>query len=154
VWILATAWYLVLNIYRDKIKNHFRTPTTMEQCDYIMIEKRRNVIQMNTDNSTLMEGVAWLERFARRWFDLDHLVKTVPVQKNGNGDRYFEFQSTRYTCVDGRFEPAVIDMSMKVDKLREMNGLSQSVAACRLEQMGPNFIQVVVPGFFSALWEE
>ncbi|KAI9479504.1 hypothetical protein BDB00DRAFT_885412 [Zychaea mexicana] len=80
---------------------------------------------------------------------LDSIVITVPVQ-HGSTFRYFEYHSTRYVYQHDRdvFEQTVPDIAF------DHGGLTSEQAADRLERLGPNFIHVLVPNFFQALWEE
>lgn len=151
-WFFATSWYLILNMTRSKIRNYFRVRTTFETADHVQIEKQRKVIQMMSSNNT--HPLKKLENFLRESFGFDVLVMTVPVMKN-NQHRYFEFQSTRYNFKQTRFQPAVIDISLNPKDLLKMNaGLNDITAQSRLETLGPNFIEVKVPGFLKAFWQE
>lgn len=90
----------------------------------------------------------------RQLLGFDKLVKTVAVKEN-HQHRYFEFQSTRYTLEEHMFRPAVIEMSTDRKVLLGMeNGLDNNTAQKRLDTVGPNFIQVKVPSFIQAFWEE
>lgn len=96
-----------------------------------------------------------LEAAIRKAWGFDILVKTVPVVKNSKSRRYFEFQSTRYNLKQNVFQPATVEMSMKPnDLLNSAHGLDNITAASRLETLGPNFIEVKVPSFLKAFWEE
>lgn len=99
-------------------------------------------------------ALKYVEDMTRHLLGFDKLVKTVAVKEN-HQHRYFEFQSTRYTLDDHLFRPAVVEMSMDRKVLLEMeNGLDDETAQKRLETLGPNFIQVKVPKFLQAFWEE
>lgn len=151
-WFFATSWYLTLNIIRSKIRNYFRIQTNFESADHIQIEKPRKVIQMMSNGDT--HPLKKLENLLRDLFGFDKLVMTVPVMKN-NQRRYFEFQSTRYNFEHNKFLPAVINISLNPEDLLKMNaGLDNISAQSRLETLGPNFIEVKVPGFFKAFWQE
>lgn len=149
-WILATSWYLILNMTRSKIRNYFRIRTTFETAHYIQIEKSRKIIQMTSNDHPLKK----LENFIRSCFGFDVLVMTVPVMKNKH-HCYFEFQSTRYNLIQSKFLPAVIHISLDPKDLLNMHqGLTDTVAQSRLETLGPNFIEVKVPSFLKAFWQE
>lgn len=151
-WFLATSWYLTINMTRSKIRNYFRIQTNFENANHIQIQKQRKVIQMMSNDNT--HPLKKIENTMRQLFGFDVLVKTVPVMKN-NQHRYFEFQSTRYNFNHVKFLPAVIDISLNPKDLLNMDaGLDDITAQSRLETLGPNFIEVKVPGFFKAFWQE
>lgn len=159
-WFLSTSWYLFINISRTKIKNYFRIETTFAKADFIQIRKPRRVIQMKSEsaNSIIMPALLKFENMARQLFGFDTLTTTVPVIKS-DGQRYFEFQSTRYHFDEIKqvFEPVDIKkfFSMKPQDLINMNqGLDSDTTQVRLQALGSNFIEVKVPSFFQALWEE
>ncbi len=153
VWFFSTSWYLTINLARTKIQNHFRILTSFDKADHIQIEKERKVMHMMNAN----EGphrLKVIENVTRHLLGFDKLVKTVPVMENKQ-HRYFEFQSTRYTLSGHQFKPAQVDMSTDKNVLVAMeHGLDSDTARKRLETLGPNFIQVIVPSFFKAFWEE
>jgi hypothetical protein len=163
-WILATSWYLTINIARSKIQNYFRIRTPFDQADYIQIKKPRKVIQMHSNQSSngrsgLMPALASLESIMRQLLGFDMLTTTVPVNKTDTGHCYFEFQSTRYHLDPHTqtFKPAVIAdfFSMYPRDLIDMSeGLESGLAKARLQTLGPNFIEVLVPSFIHAFWEE
>ncbi|OBZ88831.1 putative cation-transporting ATPase 13A3 [Choanephora cucurbitarum] len=160
-WFLATSWYLFINIARTKIRNHFRIAVPFSQANYIRIKKPRKVIQMKNE-SYQQQGLTSLlghfEDVVRQWLGFDALVVTVPVLYLQD-TKYFEFQSTRY-YFDGatqQFQPVNINtfFSWHPQALLEMHqGLDESIASARVNILGPNFIDVNVPSFFKALWEE
>ncbi|GAA5816760.1 hypothetical protein MFLAVUS_010292 [Mucor flavus] len=154
-WFLATSWYLTINITRTKIRNHFRIRTSFKKSNYIQITKPRKVIQMLNNDQSDSNSLKKLEATIRKAWGFDVLVKTVPVVKNSKSHRYFEFQSTRYNLKQNVFQPATVEMSMKPnDLLNSSHGLDSRTAASRLETLGPNFIEVKVPSFLKAFWEE
>ena len=154
VWFLSTSWYLIINITRAKLRNYFRIQTTFNKAQYVQIEKNRNVIQvMESEGKHRFKVV---EDLTRHLLGFDMLVKTVAVMEN-NQHRYFEFQSTRYSLdpSTNAFKPAFINISMdRKDLLGMEAGLDDETAQNRLETLGPNFIQVRVPNFIKAFWQE
>jgi hypothetical protein len=157
-WFLATSWYLTTNITRSKIRNYFRIQTSFDKATHIQIEKERKVIQMMSQDgdSSSTQALKKLENVTRQLLGFDVLVKTVPVLEN-NQHRYFEFQSTRYNfdLMTHSFKPAIIDISLNPSDLLKMDrGLGSQTAQSRLETLGPNFIQVKVPSFLKAFWQE
>lgn len=113
------------------------------------------MMNQNGDSNSIQK-LKKLENITRQLLGFDMLVKTVPVLKNEQ-HRYFEFQSTRYNydLTTNTFKPAIIDISMNPSDLLKMNaGLDNQTAQSRLETLGPNFIQVKVPTFIKAFWQE
>ncbi|OAD04089.1 hypothetical protein MUCCIDRAFT_82030 [Mucor lusitanicus CBS 277.49] len=162
-WFLSTSWYLFINIARSKIKNYFRIETTFANADFIQIRKPRRVIQMKSESehSMIMPALLKFEDMTRHILGFDTLTTTVPVVKldNQQQQRYFEFQSTRYhyEATTQTFEPVDINsfFSMKPRDLITMKqGLDDATAQSRLQALGPNFIEVKVPTFLQALWDE
>jgi cation-transporting ATPase 13A3/4/5 len=159
-WFLSTSWYLFINISRTKIKNYFRIETTFAKADFIQIRKPRRVIQMKSESvdSIIMPTLLKFENMTRQLLGFDTLTTTVPVIKSDEKS-YFEFQSTRYHFDEIKqvFEPVDIKnfFSMKPQDLIKMNqGLDSKTSQIRLQLLGPNFIEVKVPSFLQALWEE
>lgn len=139
---------------RSKIRNHFRIRTSFQKADYIQITKPRKVIEMLSSDQN-DSPFRRIETYLRKACGFDVLVKTVPVMKNSQKDPYFEFQSTRYNFDQTRFQPANIEMSMNAkDLINASGGLDNRTARLRLETLGPNFIEVKVPSFLKAFWEE
>ncbi|KAG0829246.1 hypothetical protein G6F19_007837 [Rhizopus arrhizus] len=157
-WFLSTSWYLAINLLRSKIRDHFRILTDLDRCSHVQVQKQRKVIRILHDQiSDRRRPLAVLEHVVRQLLGLDTLTKTVSVQVDSQGHRYFEFQSTRYTLDFAlrRFVPAVVDMSRRqVDLVRMDQGLDSMTARRRLELIGPNFIEVRVPSFLEACWQE
>ncbi|KAK4515331.1 AdoMet-homocysteine methyltransferase [Mucor velutinosus] len=160
-WFLSTSWYLFINIARTKIKNYFRIETTFANADFIQIRKPRRVIQMKSESerSVIMPALSKFESMTRQLLGFDTLTTTVPVVKLDDQQRYFEFQSTRYhyEATTQTFEPVDIKkfFSMKPQDLVTMKkGLDDATTQTRLQSLGPNFIEVKVPSFLQALWEE
>lgn len=166
-WFLSTSWYLFINIARTKIKNYFRIETSFANADFIQIRKPRRVIQMKSEgeHSMMMPALLKFENITRHLLGFDTLTTTVPVvklddqQQQQQQQRYFEFQSTRYhyEATTQKFEPVNIStfFSMKPHDLMSMKqGLDNATTQSRLQALGPNFIEVKVPSFLQALWEE
>lgn len=164
-WLLATSWYLTINIARSKIQNYFRIRTSFDQADYIQIKKSRKVIQMHSSQGSndkgggLMPALASLETIMRQLLGFDMLTTTVPVKKTDTGHCYFEFQSTRYHLDQQTqtFKPAAVADFFRMHPQNLINmsqGLESNVALSRLQTLGPNFIEVLVPTFIRAFWEE
>lgn len=159
LWFLSTAWYLILNLFRDKLVNFFRLRHSLETAHYIQIETPRNVLQMLQENSnedrSAVSYIQALETQLRSLLGFNVFVTTVKVQTSLDGRRFFEFQSTRYTYQNGTFQPATLHLGTDVAQLLAMaHGLSSKDALERLEWIGPNFIAVHVPRFAEALWQE
>ncbi|CEP13878.1 hypothetical protein [Parasitella parasitica] len=159
-WMLSTSWYLFVNIFRTKIKNHFRIETGFAQADFVQINKPRRVVQMKSQGTDgiIMPALSKCENMTRQLLGFDTLTTTVPVVKSDD-QHYFEFQSTRYhyDIRQQKFQPVDVEklFSMKPHDLVKMDqGLDSSTAQARLQSLGPNFIQVRVPSFAQALWEE
>ncbi|CEG75750.1 hypothetical protein RMATCC62417_10742 [Rhizopus microsporus] len=159
-WFLATSWYLAINVMRTKIRNHFRIQTSLDQCHHVEIQRPRKVIKMLSDENEsrgIQQRLANLEFLLREILGFDTLTKTVSVQRDSQGNKYFEFQSTRYTFNThlNQFTPAVVQISLNpVDLLGMAAGLDSETAKQRLELIGPNFIKVQVPSFLEACWQE
>ncbi|GAN01913.1 P-type ATPase (P-ATPase) Superfamily [Mucor ambiguus] len=160
-WFLSTSWYLIINIARTKIRNYFRIETTFANADFIQIRKPRHVIQMKSESehSVIMPALSKFENTTRQLLGFDTLTTTVPIVKLDDQQRYFEFQSTRYhyEATTQTFEPVDIKkfFSMKSQDLITMKqGLDDATTQTRLQALGSNFIEVKVPSFLQALWEE
>lgn len=159
-WFLATSWYLAINVMRTKIRNHFRIQTSLDQCHHVEIQRPRKVIKMLSDENEsrgIQQRLASLEFLLREILGFDTLTKTVSVQRDSQGNKYFEFQSTRYTFNThlNQFTPAVVQISLNPEDLLGMAvGLDSETAKQRLELIGPNFIKVQVPSFLEACWQE
>ncbi|KAI8379410.1 uncharacterized protein BYT42DRAFT_568700 [Radiomyces spectabilis] len=161
IWFLSTAWYLVLNLLRSKLRNFFRIRHSLDVATVVQIEKPRQVLHMlnagGSDASPALQRLQSIESAIRRHLKFDMFIVTSPVHRTTLKHRYFEFQSTRYMfntrlCT---FEPSSIDLGTDPAHLLKMQaGLSMETANERMEMLGPNFIAVQVPHFVQALWEE
>ncbi|KAF7724794.1 hypothetical protein EC973_000751 [Apophysomyces ossiformis] len=161
LWFLATSWYLALNLIRSKLRNFFRVRQTLDYAQYVQIEKQRRVHKLLVDDdlqaSGILRHVQEIEAWIRKTLGMDVLISTVPVETTSAGQRYIEFESTRYTYSSeaGTFEPSVIVLGTDVAALLRMKeGLTTVEANQRREILGPNFIAVHVPNFVVALWQE
>lgn len=68
--------------------------------------------------------------------------------------RYFVYRCTRHVfdATHGAYEPYTFDLGH--DLMAHAGGLTNAEAIRRIELMGPNFIEVVVPSFARAMARE
>lgn len=147
-WFLSTSWYLVINVMRARLRNFLRIRQPVAHASYMQIEQPRHVhAVLSKDETRRMEHV---ENRIRAWFGLDHTVATVPVQTTPDGTRFVEYRCTRYVYDGHAFER----YTPQDEKKTMDEGLTTEEAARRLALLGPNLIQVHVPHFWHAFWQE
>lgn len=104
-----------------------------------------------------MDFVRYLETTAKRIAGMDVIVTNAPLKSTSSGTKYFIYQCTRYVYQPETeiFSPHQIHLGDTNAELAKLNqGLSTEEARLRQELIGPNFIEVYVPNFSRALFQE
>lgn len=137
---------------RSRLRNFFRIRQPLDKAQYIQVERLRRVQLLDTtySRSVILDHVLRAEARLRRMLGLDYIVVTLPVKKSDTNRRYFEYHSARYIyqTETNTFEQLPISVSLS------SQGLSTQEAQERMDLVGPNVIDVHVPSFLKAMWEE
>jgi hypothetical protein len=104
-----------------------------------------------------MDLVRYLEQTAKHIVGLDVVVTIVPLKITSRGTKYFIYQCTRYVYHPETelFSPHQIQLGETNAELATLTkGLTTEEARLREELIGPNFIEVYVPSFLFAIFQE
>jgi cation-transporting ATPase 13A3/4/5 len=104
-----------------------------------------------------MDFVRYMERTAKHIVGMDVVVNNAPLKKTSSGTKYFIYQCTRYVYHPETelFSPHKIHLGDTNGELATLTqGLTTEEARQREELIGPNFIEVYVPNFVIALFQE
>lgn len=104
-----------------------------------------------------MDFVRYLEHTAKHLVGLDVVVTVAPLQKTSTGTKYFIYQCTRYVYHPKTelFSPHQFHLGDTNAELASLTkGLTAEEATAKEELIGPNFIEVYVPNFLIAMFQE
>lgn len=115
------------------------------------------LIFLEEQSNELMDFVRYLEHTAKHLVGLDVVVAVAPLKMTSNGTKYFVYQCTRYVYHPETelFSPHHFQLGDTNAELASLTkGLTKEEARFREELIGPNFIEVYVPNFFFAMFQE
>lgn len=115
------------------------------------------LILLEDQSDKVMDFVRYLEATAKRIAGMDVVVTNAPLKLTSSGTKYFIYQCTRYVYHPETelFSPHQFHLGETNAELANLNkGLSTEEARLRQELIGPNFIEVYVPNFLMALFQE
>ncbi|KAI8099031.1 uncharacterized protein BX664DRAFT_320215 [Halteromyces radiatus] len=157
VWHVSGAWFAVLLMTQQRLRNYFRIESYAHTCPYIQVERKQDPLIFLDDGSKWLAKFREIEaKFVQR-FGWDISIITAPVRKTTNNVRYFEYQCMRYVynAQKTRFEPYEFDLGTTHRQLQGWaDGVSSEEAFQRLELLGPNLIRVQVPSIPRAVIQE
>ncbi|KAJ2703883.1 hypothetical protein FB645_003760, partial [Coemansia sp. IMI 203386] len=158
LWAICFIILIALFVLKPHLRNYFRVQTLPAQGQFICIERALHEIKMLIDEST------WIQKQINRLTDAlvillsrDREYTTCPVSHTTQGRHYFTYQCTRYVYDDDmqQYSPFEFELGTRNKELLDCgDGLTSEEAAFRLELIGPNFIEVKVPGVFGAFARE
>ncbi|KAJ1641765.1 hypothetical protein LPJ64_006305, partial [Coemansia asiatica] len=158
LWAICFVILIALFALKPHLRNYFRIQTLPSQGQFICIERTLHEIKMLIDEST------WIQKQVNRLTDAlvvllsrDREYTTCPVSRTTQGRQYFTYQCTRYVYDTDmqQYSPFEFDLgTSNRSLLAHGEGLTSEEAAFRLELVGPNFIEVKVPGVFAAFVRE
>ncbi|KAJ2877749.1 hypothetical protein H4R27_006089, partial [Coemansia aciculifera] len=158
VWGVCFAILLVLYILKPHLRNYFRVRTLPSHGQYICVVRPIREIKLLVDKANWVQHRVNLvtERLIAL-LSRDKDYTTCLVQKTSEGRIYFNYQCTRYVYDDQiqQFAPFEFDLgSSHRGLLSQAAGLSSKDVHYRQELVGPNFIDVKIPGIFAAFARE
>ncbi|KAJ2609345.1 hypothetical protein H4S08_004092 [Coemansia sp. RSA 1365] len=158
LWGIVFIILIALFILKPHLRNYFRVQTMPSVGNFVCVVRPLHEIKM------MEESTNWLQRhiniFTERLtvaLSRDKERTTCPVEKTSEGRIFFTYQCTRYVFDDHiqQYAPFEFDLGTNHHKLiAQADGLTSEQAAYRLELVGPNFIEVKVPGLFGAFVRE
>ncbi|KAI7873218.1 uncharacterized protein EV154DRAFT_100788 [Mucor mucedo] len=158
MWYIFFFWFASLTIFRFRLPNFFRIRCSYGQGEYVQVEKNETaLILLQGQSDKVMDFVRYLETTAKRIAGMDVIVTNAPLKSTSSGTKYFIYQCTRYVYQPETeiFSPHQIHLGDTNAELAKLNqGLSTEEARLRQELIGPNFIEVYVPNFSRALFQE
>ncbi|KAI8987690.1 hypothetical protein BDF20DRAFT_815326, partial [Mycotypha africana] len=158
MWYILFFWFASLTIFRHRIPNFFRIRCLYSQGHYVQVERKEAaMIFLDDESDGVMNLVRRLEKKAKHILGLDVVVNSAPLKQTSSGTKYFIYQCTRYIyhAETDFFTPHQIDLGGTIGQLAALDqGLTTDEARRREELIGPNFIEVYVPNFLVALFQE
>ncbi|OZJ06188.1 hypothetical protein BZG36_01004 [Bifiguratus adelaidae] len=157
VFYINAAWLIGLAILRYRIRNYFRIRVEPTKATHIQVERYLEKIKMLGDDGGTFKWLDNLTEAIRRGCRWDYNITTAPIQYTKLGRPFFVYQCTRYVYdeVKKTYTPYGFELGATHAQLLEhVGGLKEEEAANRLELLGPNFIEVKVPNFFQAMFNE
>ncbi|KXN74246.1 hypothetical protein CONCODRAFT_2784 [Conidiobolus coronatus NRRL 28638] len=145
VWVSATTWFVILNVFKAHLTNYFRIQVNPLQAKYIQIKKPKTTILMMDDSSKALNLVRKIESFLSHALGWDVIITTVSLEKTGTNRLYFNYHCTRFVYHEKvkYFAPHQFELGTTSDDfIKQSSGLSTEEADRRLELKGPNFISV------------
>ncbi|CAH0481140.1 unnamed protein product [Peronospora belbahrii] len=156
LWVIATVWFAVIILYRCKILNFFRYPTTLDKCTHVLMYKPKVPETMLMDRSGVAQMVLKVESFvfphSRQDFE-----ETVTVHMTVEGARYLEFQHLRYLFddIERKFIPGFVVLpNLYNDSLSDSQGLTTDEHARRQNILRCNAIEVKMPSWAASIVHE
>ncbi|KAJ2865056.1 hypothetical protein GGH94_002461, partial [Coemansia aciculifera] len=158
VWSLSLAILLVLYILKPHLRNYFRVRTLPSHGQYVCVVRPIREIKLLADKASwIQHRVNLVTERLIALLSRDKDYTTCLVQKTSEGRIYFNYQCTRYVYDDQiqQFAPFEFDLgSSHRGLLSQAAGLSSKDVHYRQELVGPNFIDVKIPGIFAAFARE
>jgi cation-transporting ATPase 13A3/4/5 len=154
VWVSATTWFVILNVFKAYLINYFRIKVNPLQAKYIQVKQPKATIIMMNDSSFILQTLHKIEDFLCRLLGWDVLITTIPLQKTGKNRLFFNYQCTRFVYHEKMkfFAPHQFELGESCDDfVKQSDGLTTEEADRRLELKGPNFISVKVNSFIVSL---
>ncbi|KAJ2458779.1 hypothetical protein GGF42_001860 [Coemansia sp. RSA 2424] len=158
LWGLSFAILLTLYILKPHLRNYFRVRTLPSQGQYVCVIRPIREVKLLVDRANwIQHHVNLITEGLVIVLSRDKDYTTCAVQTTSEGCIFFTYQCTRYVY-DGQiqqFAPFEFDLGASHrGLLAQAAGLSSKDAAYRLELVGPNFIEVNIPGVFAAFARE
>lgn len=151
-------WFAGIAVFRHRLLNFFRLRCDYDQGQYVQVERAEPaMIFLQDQTDAVMDFVRYLEKTAKHMIGTDIMVTILPLKKTSNGTKYFIYQCTRYVYSPemDQFRPHKFHLGTTHSELANLvDGLSTQEANSREELVGPNFIEVYVPNFVVALFQE
>ncbi|CAO0791257.1 unnamed protein product [Mucor circinelloides] len=158
MWYIFFFWFAALTIFRFRLPNFFRIRCSYAQGQYVQVERKEPALIFLEDQADkLMEFVRYLEMTAKRIAGMDVVVTNAPLKFTSSGTKYFIYQCTRYVYHPETelFSPHQFHLGETNAELASITqGLTTEEAQKREELIGPNFIEVYVPNFVVAMFQE
>ncbi|RCI01675.1 hypothetical protein CU098_004923 [Rhizopus stolonifer] len=158
MWYIFFFWFTGLTLFRFRIANFFRIRSTYAEGQYVQIETQEpTLILLESQPNRLLDIVRYLEKTAKHWVGLDVVVTIAPLKLTSSGTKYFVYQCTRYVYHPETelFLPHQYHVGATHAQLASSTqGLTSTEASLAAELIGPNFIEVYVPNFIVALFQE
>ncbi|KAJ2010978.1 hypothetical protein GGI14_006289, partial [Coemansia sp. S680] len=158
VWGICFAILLTLYILKPHLRNYFRVRTLPAGGQYVCVVRPIREIKLLSDKASWIQHRVNLvtERLVAL-LSRDKDYTTCLIEKTSEGRIYFNYQCTRYVYDDQiqQFAPFEFDLgSSHRGLLAQAAGLSSKDVHYRQELVGPNFIDVKIPGIFAAFARE
>ncbi|GAA5815595.1 hypothetical protein MFLAVUS_009107 [Mucor flavus] len=158
LWYIFFIWFAGLTTFRFRLPNFFRIRCSYGKGEYVQVERKEEAIILLQDQSNrVMDFVRELEKRGKHIAGMDVVVTNVPLKKTSSGTKYFVYQCTRFVYHPETeiFTPHQFHLGDTVGELAALTqGLTSEEASLRRELIGPNFIEVYVPNFIVALFQE
>ncbi|KAJ2005036.1 hypothetical protein GGI04_002394 [Coemansia thaxteri] len=158
LWGLCFAILITLYILKPHLRNYFRLLTLPADGQYVCVVRPVREIKMLVDHASwLQHRVNLLSEALVVALSRDKEYTTCVVQTTSQSRIYFTYQCTRFVYDDlvQQYAPFEFDLgAVHHGLLAQAGGLTSKDADYRLELVGPNFINVDVPGVFAAFARE
>ncbi|KAJ1726975.1 hypothetical protein LPJ61_004837, partial [Coemansia biformis] len=158
VWGIFFVLLVALYILKPHLRNYFRVQTLPAKGAFVCVTRPLREVRMLADNvNWLQHGINVLTAWLRVALSRDKEFTTCPVERTSKGRAFFTYQCTRYVLDEQalQFAPFEFDLGTCHSALvAQAGGLSAAEAAYRLELVGPNFVEVRVPGLYRAFVRE
>ncbi|ORX65480.1 hypothetical protein DL89DRAFT_325643 [Linderina pennispora] len=158
VWGLSFLFLIVLYILKPHLRNFFRVQTLPATGQYVCVVRPVHEVKLVAEQpNVLQEAINRITERLSIVMSQDRTYTTCPVERTSEGRIYFTYQCTRYVFDDqiGQYAPFDFDLgTTNRGLISQAGGLSSEDALYRSELVGPNFIQVEVPGVFMAFVRE
>ncbi|GMF34884.1 unnamed protein product [Phytophthora fragariaefolia] len=157
VWLFAALWLIGTVAYQHELPNFFRVPSPLQSCEFVHMFKSDDTEIMLTDRTGVSALVAKVENWLSRSEKLLGYQETVRVEIVG-GKRIVDFQHLRYIYSDNarRFVPSEISVGRTYADIGAAgtSGLSSVEAGKRIQTIGLNAVDVVMPSLLSSVLHE
>ncbi|KAJ2761856.1 hypothetical protein IWQ57_005939, partial [Coemansia nantahalensis] len=158
VWGIFLVLLIGLYALKPRLRNYFRVQTLPADGTHVCVTRVLREVRMLADDvSWLQLGINALTERLKVALSRDREFATCPLERTSKGRLFFTYQCTRYVFDEQtrQFAPFEFDLGTSHRALAaRAGGLSAGEAAYRLELVGPNFVEVQVPGLYRAFVRE
>ncbi|ETP11523.1 hypothetical protein F441_12937 [Phytophthora nicotianae CJ01A1] len=156
VWLIAAVWLITIVVYQQDLVNFFRTPSSLNNCEFAHMVKNDDTEIMLTDPTGVSSLVAKVENWLNISGKLRGFQETVRVEVIG-GKRVVDFQHLRYIYNEElrQFAPTEISIGHTYGDIGAgISGLTTIEAQKRLQTIGLNTVDVDMPSLFTSVLHE
>ncbi|KAI9502156.1 hypothetical protein BX070DRAFT_214319 [Coemansia spiralis] len=158
VWAISFIILITLYILKPHLRNHFRIRTLPAKGQFVCVVRPVHEIKMLTEDATwLQHKINLITERLQLLLSRDREYTTCPVRNTSEGRIYFTYQCTRYVFDNNsqQYAPFEFDLgTINRVLVAQAGGLALIEATYRQELVGPNFIEVKVPGILMAFVRE